>query len=327
MAGEPRQRRIRRLVLLLVVAIVLVSVGGYLLDRRRGGGAGERVEGSFGGIPYTLYVPAGHQGHALPLVLALHGCGGSPSRFARSTRWNALADREGFFVLYPQEIESHHEDLCWRWFAPEDQQRGRGEPALLAALIDRIAKDYSVDRHRVYATGHSSGGAMSAILGACYPDVFAAVGIHSGEEYIGGLSRDDAKSVPGHGGPDPDRQGRLAFECAGEAARPIPAVVIHGLADPLAKPVNGEQAYRQFVQTNDLADDGRDDGSVSVDQVRRERQRGATVETIWRAGKPLVRFVRIAGLGHDWSGSATDGTGDLPNATRLIWQFFRRQAR
>ena len=326
MTGSNRQR-IRRLVLLLVGAIVLVSVAGWWLDRRRGGGAGRREEGSLGGIPYTLYVPAGYAGRPLPLVLALHGCSGSPGRFARSTRWNALADREAFFVLYPQEIEGHHEDLCWRWFAPDDQQRGRGEPALLVAMIDRVAKDVRVDRSRVYATGHSSGGAMSAILGACYPDVFAAVGIHSGEEYIRGLSRDEAKSVPGQGGPDPDQQGRRAAECAGEAARPIPAMVIHGLADPLAKPVNGDQAFRQFVQTNDLADDGRDDGSVSVEQARRTKRRNATVDTIWRGRKPLVRYVRVEGLGHDWSGSASDGTAELPDATRLFWQFFRQHTR
>lgn len=320
-------KRIRRLALFVIVAIVILAAGTWWMDRRRGGGTGRREEGTFRGIPYVLYVPSGHEGRPLPLVLGLHGCGGSPRTFARSTRWNALADREGFLVLYPEEIASHHEDLCWRWFAPGDQRRGEGEPALLVALIDQVAKKARVDPKRVYATGHSSGGAMSAILGACYPDVFAAVGIHSGEEYIRGLSREDAKAVPGQGGPDPDRQGVLAHECAGDAARPIPAMVIHGLADPLAKPVNGDQAYRQFVQTNDLADDGRDDGSVAVAQARRSKVGGASVETIWRDGAPLVRYLRVPGLGHDWSGSAVDGTGGMPDATRMLWRFFRSHSR
>jgi len=319
--------RARRLVVLLLLALILLAGAAYWHDRWSGGGAGRNETGTFQGIPYTLYRPSGHEGRALPLVLALHGCGGSPRNFARSTRWNPLADREGFYVLYPQEIASHHEDLCWRWFAPEDQERGKGEPALFVALIDHVAKKARVDRRRVYATGHSSGGAMSSILGACYPDVFAAVAVHSGEEYIRGMSREEAKSVPGQGGPDPDQQGARAHACAGEAARPIPALVLHGESDDLAKPINGEQAFRQFVQTNDLADDGRDDDSISVTQARRTRIRGAKLETVWHGGKPLVRLVRIAGLGHDWSGSAADGTGELPDATRMIWRFFSKHTR
>lgn len=306
---------------------MLLAGSAFWHDRWSGGGAGERITGTFRDIPYTLYRPAGHEGRALPLVLALHGCGGSPRGFARSTRLNPLADREGFLVLYPQQIASHHEDLCWRWFAPEDQERGKGEPALFVALVEHVAKFARVDRRRVYATGLSSGGAMSTILGACYPDVFAAVGVHSGEEYIRGMSRDEAKSVPGGGGPDPDRQGALAHACAGDAARPVPVLVLHGASDDLAKPINGEQVFRQFVQTNDLADDGRDDDSVAASQARRTRIRGAEVETVWRGGKPLVRLVRVAGLGHDWSGSAVDGTQDGPDATRMMWRFFALHAR
>ena len=317
----------RRFVVLLVLALVVLAVAAYWHDRWSGGGGGRNVTGVFRGIPYTLYEPVGHSGEALPLVLALHGCSGSPRRFARSTRWNPLADREGFLVLYPQEIASHHEDLCWRWFSPSDQERGKGEPALFVGLIDHVAKQARVDRSRVYAVGLSSGGAMSTILGACYPDVFAAVGVHSGEEFIRGMSRDEAKSVPGHGGPDPDRQGTAAHACAGDAAHPIPVLVLHGDDDTLARPINGEQVFRQFAQTNDLADDGLDNDSIAVAQARRTRIPGATMETIWQGGKPLVRTLRIAKLGHDWSGSAADGTDHAPDATRLFWRFFAQHTR
>ena len=94
-------KRARLLLVLLVLALVLIAAGTWWYDRWSGGGAGRNVTGTFRGIPYTLYVPAGHAGRALPLVFALHGCSGSPRRFARSTRWNPLADREGFLVLYP----------------------------------------------------------------------------------------------------------------------------------------------------------------------------------------------------------------------------------
>jgi poly(3-hydroxybutyrate) depolymerase len=168
---------------------------------------------------------------------------------------------------------------------------------------------------------------MSTILGACYPDVFAAIGVHSGEEYIRGMTREEAKRVPSRGGPDPDRQGVLAHACAGDAAAPIPALVIHGDDDNLASPINGEQAFRQIVQQNDLADDGDDDDSIAVAKARRTRIRGATVDTVWHGGKPLVRHIRVAGLGHDWSGSAADGTSELPDATRLMWSFFKLHVR
>lgn len=298
-----------------------------------GGGQGTVEEGTFESLPYRLYVPPDlGASSSAPLVLALHGCSGDAESFARATRLDALADEHRFRVLYPQEIASHHEDLCWRWFAPSDQKRDEGEPATLVRMIRKVGEKHRIDEDRIYATGLSSGGAMASILGACYPDVFAAIGVHSGEEYIEGLTREEAKAVPSKGGPDPDRQGQRAASCAGAHRRVLPAMVIHGKADELADPLNGEQVFRQFAQSNDLADDGRDDGSVSADAAIRwtARARGGSqyiVRRVDREGKPLLQWIEVVELGHDWSGSAASGTTAGPDASLLFWRFFERSRR
>ncbi|MBI2892415.1 MAG: PHB depolymerase family esterase [Deltaproteobacteria bacterium] len=312
------------------IALVGWLLGLGLACSSSGGGEGSVEEGTFESFPYRLYVPPGlGPSSRAPLVLALHGCGADAEGFARTTRLDALADRHRFRVLYPQEIASHHEDLCWRWFAPSDQKRDAGEPAALVRMVRKIGEKHRTDERRVYATGLSSGGAMASILGACYPDVFAAIGVHSGEEYIEGLDREEAKRVPSQAGPDPDQQGQRAQRCAGDNARVLPVMVIHGKADELANPLNGEQVFRQFAQTNDLVDDGRDDGSVSADSAIRwtATARGGSrysVRRVDRDSKPLLQWIEVEGLGHDWSGSAESGTTAGPDASLMFWRFFER---
>jgi poly(hydroxyalkanoate) depolymerase family esterase len=132
------------------------------------------------GRHYKLFVPGGFEGRRLPLVLMLHGCTQDPDDFAAGTRMNELGQAQGVIVLYPAQPQRSNASKCWNWFQPGDQYRDRGEPAVLAGITREVLAHHPVDEERVYVAGLSAGGAMAAILGREYPELFAATGVHSG---------------------------------------------------------------------------------------------------------------------------------------------------
>jgi poly(3-hydroxybutyrate) depolymerase len=176
----------------------------------------------------------------------------------------------------------------------------------------------------------SAGGAMASVLAATHPDVFAAVAVHSGLAYGCARTLPSAMQAMRQGGPDPEAQGRAAHAAMGAAARVVPALVVHGTADQVVCPVNGEHAVRQWLATNRLA--GGDGADVArPDAVVRDDAAGRLPLTrrTWTdgAGRALVEHVEIEGLGHAWSGGAAGGSYTDPrgpSASAAIWDFFAR---
>ena len=183
---------------------------------------GEFLAGSFstraGARDYKLYVPSGHRGQALPLVVMLHGCTQTPDDFASGTRMNAAAELKPCLVLYPAQAQRANSGRCWNWFKSNHQKRDRGEPSIIGGMTREIITRYGVDPRRVYVAGLSAGGAMAAILKSTHPDLFAAAGVHSGLPYgaahdlpIGAGRDEGATSVVGRAGPRLDTTHRVSW--------------------------------------------------------------------------------------------------------------------
>lgn len=288
-----------------------------------------------GSRPYFVYTPQHYRpGTKAPLVVMLHGCTQTAEDFATGTAMNELAERYGFITMYPQQTRRHNLGRCWNWHSPGHQQRGRGEPASISGIIQAVvsrSERWTIDPQRIYVAGISSGGAMAIILGATYPDLIAAIGVHSGIEYQAATGVISGLQAMRHGGPDPQLQGELAFTAMGAYARAVPTIVFHGTDDKVALPINGDQVVQQWLQTNSLASGGT---YVARLEEPTSRTPGQTpgghsyLVSTWDlpAGYDQAQaYWKIGGMGHAWSGgkpsgSYTDPLG--PDASLTMYQFF-----
>ena len=289
---------------------------------------------------FQAWIPASYRpGTPMPAVLAIHGCVSEPNSMAAITRYNELAEREGFIVIYPRQNVTANPPRCWNFMLPQNQVRGAGEPSILVGMVSKMRRTYNIDASRVYVTGISSGGAMTATLAACYSDVFAAAAIHAGAMYKSGESLLTSAESMLLGSPfDPNARGVDAWKCSGSPRRLMPVLVFHGTSDIVVNPVNGEQAVQQFVQTNDLGDDGLDNDSAryqpaSITSHVAPVPNGLpyTVATYRNsAGSVVAQKVTVQGMNHAWSGGPpllpfSEERG--PDSTGISWQFFRNYRR
>ena len=271
----------------------------------------ETYSGPTGSRAYRHYVPASASHGVNGIVLMLHGCTQTPEDFAIGTKMNALAEAHRLVVIYPEQARGANAQSCWNWFSKGDQRRDRGEPAILAGITRTAMAEHDVTPDRVFVAGLSAGAAMAVILGETYPDIFAAVGAHSGLPL--GAASDVPSAFAAMAG---ERQGAAAARPVTGARR---AIVFHGAADRTVHPTNGVEIARrvgnsrggQAIQTTEM---GKQDG--------RKFRRILTSDT---NGQVLSEHWVIDGLGHAWSGG--NGAGSYadpagPDASAEMIRFF-----
>jgi poly(hydroxyalkanoate) depolymerase family esterase len=271
--------------------------------------------------PYKLYVPAdpANSGDGAPLIVMLHGCQQNPDDFAAGTGMNQAAGRQGCLVLYPGQTRGANAGRCWNWYNPTDQQRGQGEPALIAGMVAELRRSYRIDPRRIYVAGLSAGGATAAIMADAYPDLFAACGVHSGlacgaaHDMGSALAAMHAGAAGGHtaGAMDSDRS----------AVRAVPLILFHGDRDSTVNPRNADELASQLLHAIPHA-------SLHTTSLRGQVPNGhAWHSTRYENGSGEVVLERwvVEGAGHAWSGgrgagSYTDPAG--PDATAEMLRFF-----
>jgi poly(hydroxyalkanoate) depolymerase family esterase len=261
-------------------------------------------------MAYRLYRPVG-AAPGMPLVVMLHGCTQSADDFARGTAMNQLADEFGFLVAYPEQNQAANPQKCWNWFRPEDQRRDRGEPALLAGITREVIAEHGADPKRVYIAGLSAGGAAAAVMAAEYPDLFAAVGVHSGLACGAAHDMPSAFAAMKRGGRDASR-GR-------KGRRFVPVITFHGDRDTIVSEVNSREIVAAAsaaagAPLRVVTSQGREAGRPYVRQA-----------SVGPDGKAMIEQWTIKGSGHAWSGgdaagSYTDPVG--PAASREMIRFF-----
>jgi poly(hydroxyalkanoate) depolymerase family esterase len=284
------------------------QAGGHFLSGTYSDPAGTRR--------YKLYVPTAYAGQTVPLVVMLHGCTQSADDSAAGTRLNQFAEREACLIVYPEQAASANPQRCWNWFRAADQGRDGGEPSLIAGITRQVMATYRVDSERVYVAGMSAGGAMAAIMGATYPDLYAAVAVHSG--LARGAARDllSAFAAMQRGGPD-----SAVGEHTGAPAGP-PLIVFHGDRDTTVHPRNGQRVLATTARVSADAPDRR--AEIIQGQVPGGH---AYTRTVYRDAQDqtVAEHWLIHGAAHAWSGgspagSFTDPHG--PDATAEMLRFF-----
>jgi poly(hydroxyalkanoate) depolymerase family esterase len=272
-------------------------------------GPGQFLSGSFsneaGTRNYRLYVPSKPASGPRPLVVMLHGCKQNPEDFAAGTTMNLLAEESGCLVLYPEQGAGANHSQCWNWFDGAHQGREQGEPSLIAGMTRQVLREHDGDVGKVYVAGLSAGGAMAAVMAATYPELYAAVGVHSGLPV--GAAHDLMSGLNAMKGA-PRKKARTP-----SGLRPVPAIVFHGDRDAVVHPSNGEAVYRQFTH------------GASAKETE-ERGPGHTrTAALDGAGRVVAEHWNLHGAGHAWSGGNAAGSYAVPsgpNASAEMLRFF-----
>jgi poly(hydroxyalkanoate) depolymerase family esterase len=275
---------------------------GRFLDLSDANAAGERT--------YKLYVPSGHTGQAVPLIVMLHGGTQDADDFAAGTRMNELSERHGFLVAYPEQSRSANPRGYWNWFQPRDQRRGSGEASIIGGLTQQIIDHYAIDDQRIYVAGFSAGGAMAAVMIMAYPDVYAGAGVHSGLPAGAAHDIPSAFAAMAQGASTPKNVG--------------PLIVFHGDNDPTVDHLNADCLVQSALPEDVVLRESRTTiGWVPGCHEYTQRVYSGS------DGVPAVEQWTIHQAGHAWSGGSLEGTytdPQGPDASAELVRFFAQHA-
>jgi poly(hydroxyalkanoate) depolymerase family esterase len=297
----------------------------YTAPAAIGVGAGRRMS-------YWLYLPeqraAPAGGAGLPLVVMLHGCQQTATQLAQGTRMNQLAERGGFAVLYPQQRVSSHAQRCWKWY-DHATQLGGGDVPMIVGIIDKVQRQYALDRSRIYIAGMSAGAGMAHIVALNHPELIAALGLHSGPAFGAGHGTVGALGVLQHGA---GVRGELAIRDVLQRHPGFPAmptILIQGDDDRVVRPVNQSQLLQQGLLLHGLS--AGTAAKVSSKSGGRAGSRSAHQIHDYYVGRTLLlRVARIPQLGHAWSGgdpAVPFHAGGGPDAGQMMLAFFAHHRR
>jgi poly(hydroxyalkanoate) depolymerase family esterase len=340
------KRRRTLLMTLAACGVVLATAAGFALTSQSstpgaesstpGPGPYQHLRLNAGGdiYRYAVYVPPGYRAsYPVPLVVVLHGCTMTAEQQAAASGYDAIARRHRFVVLYP-DVDPIDEANggCWKGiWASASEGRGSGDARAIAGMTRAVMTRWHIDRTRVYAIGISAGAFEASILGAAYPDLYAALGIHSGAPYMGGQSA----CAAGPSSPNTDALARAALSAMGSHARVMPVIVFHGDKDDTVPYACGQQTVKQWLRTNGLIlQHQRRAALPSTPTLSQHLVPGGDAYTVASydvmPGCPVAQLWTIHGMGHSWSGGSADPASARysdprgPSASAASWSFFSR---
>ena len=281
-----------------------------------------------GSRQYKVYIPSSYSGQPLPLMVMLHGCTQNPDDFSAGTQMNAVAEEKQCFVVYPAQDQSANASKCWNWFKAVDQQRGQGEPSIIAGITEAVIAEYGLDRDKVYIAGLSAGGAMAIIMGTTYPDLYKAVGVHSGLPYA--AANDLSSAMRAMRGVAARHARHHHGGGASQAAlAAIPIIVFHGDRDTTVSALNGDQLIDDFVRNFEQGE-AVARMHVLVEDGGKPGHRTYTRTSHHVGDQPaLAEHWVIHGAGHAWAGGSANGSytdASGPDASREMLRFFYTQS-